>query len=270
MKKISAICLFALLLLFAAAGCSANGQSQEKKADAKTNNQQQVTLTVSAAASLKDALDDIQKPFEKANPNIKLKFNFGGSGDLQKQIEQGAPADLFISASRGNYDQLAKEGLIKEGKNILGNTLVLVTPTNSQSTVKNFRDLKNNNVHKVAIGIPQTVPAGEYAKETLQHLNVWKTIQPKTVMAKDVRQVLSYAETGNVDAGIVYKTDALTTKKVKIVATASHSDHSPIVYPAGIIKDTKHPQAAKKLYHYLQTEQAQKIFKKYGFNVLNK
>ncbi|MFC0611848.1 molybdate ABC transporter substrate-binding protein [Scopulibacillus daqui] len=259
------------MFILIAAGCSPDSESSEKQADAKTkNNRESVTLTISAAASLKDALDDIQKSFEKAHPNVKLKFNFGGSGDLQKQIEQGAPADLFISASRENYDQLAKKGLIKEGKSLLANSLVLITPADSKVSIKNFKNLKNKDIHKIAIGIPQTVPAGEYAKETLQHLNIWKAIQPKTVMAKDVRQVLSYVETGNVDAGIVYKTDALTSKKVKMDATANHSDHSAIFYPAGIIKDTKHPKAAKTFYDALQAGQSQKIFKKYGFIVLSK
>lgn len=255
--------LFALLfLIIFTAACSNETNTSQSAAQHKN-----VSLTISAAASLKDALTDIQKQYETKHPNIDLKFNFGASGSLQQQIENGAPADLFFSAAEDKFDTLVKSGAISKenGTDLVGNDLVLIIPKNNSAAIKNFEDLSKPAVQKIALGIPESVPAGQYAKETFEHLNLWKNIEPKTVYAKDVRQVLSYVETGNVEAGVVYKTDALISKKVKIVAAADHSTHKPIVYPVGVIKDSKHPQEAKDFYQFLQSKTALNTLKKYGF-----
>ncbi|WP_370636347.1 molybdate ABC transporter substrate-binding protein [Cohnella sp. CFH 77786] len=224
-------------------------------------------LLVSAAASLKDSLGEIGKLYEKQHPDIEVTFNYGSSGTLQKQIEQGAPADLFFSAGKKQVDALAKQDLIGENKTILLNELVLVVPADSKLTFTTVKQLTDEAVKTVAIGQPESVPAGQYAKETLTARKVWDVLQDKLVYAKDVRQVLTYVETGNADAGFVYKTDALTTKKARIALKIIPGVHSPIVYPAGIVKESKHPAEAKAFFVYLQSKEAGAVFTKYGFKL---
>lgn len=266
MKKQSLLFFSMMLLLLALAGCSTNGQAnkQEKKKTSDTK----VELTVSAAASLQDALNEIKASFQKEHPKVTINYNFGGSGTLQQQILQGAPVDLFFSAAEDKFARLVKDGMIKkaEGANLVGNDLVLVVPADSKIGITSFEDLTKTN--KIALGTPQSVPAGQYGKETLEKLNIWKAVEGKVVFAKDVRQVLTYVETNNVDAGIVYKTDALTSKNVKIVATAKDDTHEPIIYPVGVVKNTKYPDQAQVFYNYLHSEQSMKTFEKYGFKGL--
>lgn len=258
-----------VMLVFIMSGCSTNDQSKKSVEQKQESSNKKVELTVSAAASLQDALNEITTTFEKENPNVKINYNFGASGSLKQQISQGAPVDLFFSAAEDKFDQLVEEGLIEKEKGIdlLGNELVLVTPKNSDKRINKFEDI--GKAEKISIGTPESVPAGKYAKETLENLNVWKSIKEKTVYAKDVRQVLTYVETGNVDAGIVYKTDAQVSSKVKIVATANENTHTPIIYPVGVIKNSSHTKEAASFYDYLQTKESQKTFEKYGFKGLN-
>ncbi|MCC2930726.1 molybdate ABC transporter substrate-binding protein [Bacillus sp. LBG-1-113] len=255
-KKYS-ILTVALTVFLLAAGCSASQSSSD--------NEKEVTLTVSAAASAQDALEEIQKNYEKAHHNITIQDNFGSSGALQKQISQGAGADLFFSAAEDKFQKLVDDGDIakKDSTDVVGNEIVLVVPKDGDSPVKSFDNLTDS--EKIALGTPESVPAGAYGKESLTKLSLWDKIKNKIVYGKDVRQVLSYVETGNVDAGVVYKTDALISKNVKIVDEAKADTHSPIVYPLGIVKDTKHHKEAKEFYDYLQTDEAMKVFEKYGF-----
>lgn len=164
---------------------------------------------------------------------------------------------------------LIKDGFISESDhtNLVKNNLVLITNKQSDTTINNFADLETLDKEKIAIGIPKSVPAGNYAKETLQSLHIWEKVQENIVPAKDVRQVLSYVETNNVAAGIVYGTDAKTSDAVQVAAIADEASHSPIVYPLGIIKDSKHYQAAKVFYDYLQTPISLEVFKENGFIV---
>jgi molybdenum ABC transporter, periplasmic molybdate-binding protein len=230
---------------------------------------QTVELTISAAASMTDALNDIQKEFETANPSIKLNFNFGASGALQQQIEQGAPADLFLSAAVKNMTALVDKQLIDSSQqiNLLSNELVVVVPNDAASVIEKMEDLTKKEVKTVAIGIPESVPAGNYAKEALTNVKLWDTLQKKSVQAKDVRQVLQYVESGNADAGFVYKTDALTSDKVKVVFAVDPTAYTSIEYPIGIVKATKHMEEAEKFYTYLQSQEALDVFIKYGFSV---
>lgn len=257
------VLILSFLLIFSVA-CS----SGEKKERSVAKEGKTVELTISAAASLQDALKEIEKQYKEKEPNIKLSFNFGASGALQQQIEQGAPADLFFSAAEDKFQTLVKKGFIneKEGKNLLGNELVLVVPKDSSLT--KFQDLKDEKIKKIALGTPESVPAGKYAKASLTHENLWNDVQNKIVFTKDVRQVLTYVETGNVNAGIVYKTDALVSDKVKIGEAAAANSHEPIHYPLGVIKESKHKKEATSFYEYLQSKDAQSIFKKYGFTIL--
>lgn len=259
-----------LFLLILTIGCSNNqnaGQADKDKSPT-TKNMEKVELIISAAASLKDAMDVIQSAYEEKHPEVTLKFNFWGSGSLQQQISQGAPADLFFSAAKDKFDLLVDEGMIadEDGVNLLGNELVLVVPKVSE-TVNSFEELATADIDKLAIGTPETVPAGKYAKASLKQLEIWNEVEPKVVYAKDVRQVLSYVNTGNVDAGIVYKTDALISDDVEIAATADPSTHDPIIYPVGVIKDSKQYDAAKSFYEYLQSDEALRVFEEYGFTI---
>lgn len=254
------VLLFTSFLLLT--GC---GSSQtELQTDAK-----KVEITVSAAASLTDALQEIQKMYEKQHPDVKIYFNFGASGALQQQIEQGAPVDLFISASEQYMKKLMDKDIISEDQqtNLLTNDLTVITAVNKDINIQDAKDLLRTEVHKVAIGIPDSVPAGKYAEEALKHAGVWDELRPKMVQAKDVRQVLQYVETGNVDAGIVYKTDALSSDQVKIAYTVDSSSYSPIEYPMGIISSTANKQEVTDLYTYFQSKDALSIFMKYGFSV---
>ncbi|MBS4207140.1 molybdate ABC transporter substrate-binding protein [Bacillus sp. FJAT-50079] len=246
--------LFVLIL----SGCSAKEQKQD------------VELTVSAAASLQDALNEITEIFVEKHPHIKINYNFGASGALQQQISQGAPVDLFFSAAEDKFDLLVEEGLIEKEKGIdlVGNEIVLVVPKEANKGIQQFEELKK--ADKISIGIPESVPAGKYAKQSLENLHIWSELEEKIVYAKDVRQVLTYVETGNVDAGIVYKTDALVSDKVEIIASADENTHTPIIYPVGVIKDSAHLQEAELFYEYLQSEEALQILEKYGFKGLVK
>ena len=269
-KRFKLVITLVFLLMFAVA-CS-NNQGTDQSSDKKetqtaTESKENVELTISAAASLKDAMDVIQNTYQEEHPEVELKFNFGGSGSLQQQISQGAPVDLFFSAAEDKFDLLVDSGEIakEDGVDLLGNELVLVVPKEEQSNITSFQDLSKEDIDKMSIGTPESVPAGQYAKESLEKMDVWKNVESKVVYAKDVRQVLSYVETGNVGAGIVYKTDALVSDKVNIVATADPETHTPIIYPVGIIKDSDHYEAAKDFYSYLQSDDALKVFEEYGF-----
>lgn len=269
LKKTYFLFFSIIMLCFIMSGCSTNDQRKKSEEQKQESSDKEVELTVSAAASLQDALNEIKTTFEKENPNVKINYNFGASGSLKQQISQGAPVDLFFSAAEDKFDQLVEEGFIEKekGLDLLGNEIVLVVPKDSDKGINTFEDI--GKAEKISIGTPESVPAGKYAKETLENLNVWKSIEAKTVYAKDVRQVLTYVEMGNVDAGIVYKTDAQTSSKVKIVDTANENTHAPIIYPVGVIKNSSHAKEAESFYEYLQNEEAKKTFEKYGFKGLN-
>ncbi|MBB6669525.1 molybdate ABC transporter substrate-binding protein [Cohnella nanjingensis] len=272
------IVLVAMALVFAGCGTAKNanentasGSSASPTGSAQANEPpaQNVELTISAAASLTDALGEIQTAYQPKHSNIKLSFNFGASGALQQQIEQGAPADLFLSAAAKNMKALVDKQLIDQDKqtNLLNNELVVVVPADSQAGIASEPDLAKAEVKNVAIGIPESVPAGNYAKESLTNAKLWDGLQAKTVQGKDVRQVLQYVETGNADAGFVYKTDALTTDKVKIAFAVDPATYTAIQYPIGIVKATKHGKEAEDFYTYLQSQDALAVFVKYGFSV---
>ncbi|WP_340372260.1 molybdate ABC transporter substrate-binding protein [Peribacillus sp. FSL E2-0218] len=265
MKKLHFLIFAIMLLVLIGTGCSNDEGKNKPQKDGD-----QVELTVSAAVSLQDALTDIKAAFEKDHPNVKVHYNFGASGALQQQISQGAPVDLFFSAAEDKFEKLVDEDLIdeKNGIDLVGNKLVLVVPKDSDKQLGSIEDLTK--ADKISIGTPESVPAGQYAKQTLENMKLWKEIEGKVVYGKDVRQVLTYVETGNVDAGLVYKTDALSSSKVKMVATAKEDLHDPIIYPAGLINDQKHAKEAKQFYDYLQTPAAMKTFEKYGFEDLNR
>lgn len=235
----------------------------------KTNYQHKISppvqLTVSAAISLKEVLEEIKPIYQQAHPQVEIIYNFGSSGSLQRQIEQGAPVDVFISAATDKMDTLQRQDLLlpETRRDLLTNQLVLiVSPDYNQ--INNFTELTNNNLKAIALGEPTSVPAGKYTQELLTSLNIANQVNGKAVYAKNVRQVLNYVATGNADAGIVYYTDAQISDRVKIVATAPTTSHSPIVYPITVLKDSSNPAVAKNLVEFLTTSQAQNIFIQYG------
>lgn len=228
--------------------------------------QQASSITVSAAISLKDSLGEVGHLYATQHPAVKVAFNYGGSGTLQRQIEQGAPVDVFFSAAEKQMDDLAAQELVarETRRDIVANSLVLITPVSS-TMVKGFADLSRSQVSAIALGDPGTVPAGMYARQTLEHMGLLATIEKKIVYAKDVRAVLTYVETGNADAGFVYRTDALTSQKVRILATAAADSHDPIVYPAAVLKNSKNAAAAREFLDFLHGPEARAVFEKYGF-----
>ncbi|MDG5472320.1 molybdate ABC transporter substrate-binding protein [Jeotgalibacillus sp. ET6] len=252
-----------LLLVFVVlvtAACSPETENQEKES---------VELTISAASSLQDALRKIKTEFEHDYPYITIQYNFASSGTLQQQISQGAPVDVFLSAAAETFDPLVEEGLIDSDQSVdlLGNEIVLIVPKGAQGKFASFEEVVH--AERIAIGTPDSVPAGIYGKEVLESVSVWNQVEGSLIFAKDVRQVLTYVETNNVDAGIVYKTDALRSDKVEVAAEAAEQDHSPIVYPAGVVSSGNHPEEAALFYHYIQNDQSMKMFKEYGFKDLS-
>lgn len=266
--------ILAFMLVIAGCGTAANDRagSQASSTNAQTTETAEtIELTVSAAASMTDALKEIQQAYETKNPNIQLNFNFGASGALQQQIEQGAPADLFLSAATKNMKALVEQQLMdaNQQKNLLSNELVAVVAADGSAPVASVADLSKPDVKNIAIGIPESVPAGGYAKEALTSAKLWDALQSKMVQGKDVRQVLQYVETGNADVGFVYKTDALTSDKVKVAFPVDPQTYTPVEYPIGVVKATKHNKEAEDFYNYLQTQEALDVFVKYGFSVPN-
>jgi molybdate transport system substrate-binding protein len=221
---------------------------------------------VSAAASLKEALEEIKPIYQQSKPNTNLNYNFGASGALQQQIEQGAPADIFISAAKKQVDALQQKGLLVPGTRtiIAKNRLVLVVPKNVVGVTR-FYNLKDDKIKKIAIGEPRSVPAGQYAEQVLDKLKILPQIKSKLVYTNNVRQVLASVESGNADAGLVYATDAKISDKVKVVVVADEKYHSPIIYPVAVLKNSKNVDAAKEFVQFLSSSQAKAVLKKYGF-----
>lgn len=244
-----------------------------------------VALTVSAAASLQDAMQEIKALYERSFPIATVTYNFGASGALAQQISQGAPVNVFLSASPSWMDVLEQKGqtVADSRQDFLKNRLVLVVPQRDANTgrldtdrptIESFADLSDVRVGKVAIGEPESVPAGHYAEELLDGLNLLDSVRSKLVLAKSVRQVLSYVETGNVDAGLVYATDAQSSGRVRIVAYGSSEMHSQIEYSVAVIRPSAQQNSTQKdqeqaaaldFVDLLSTDEAIAIFKKYGF-----
>ncbi len=228
-------------------------------------------LTVSAAISLKDVLDEVAHLYRSERPDTTIRFNLGASGTLQHQIEEGAPVDVFVSASEDQMNSLESKGLLLPGtrRDLVRNTIVLVVPK-GKTGISSFQDLAQPQVKLISIGEPQTVPAGKYAQEVLTHFQLYEQLKPKLVLAKDVRQVLTYVITGNVDAGIVYATDAKTSPEVSVAATAPEDSHSLVIYPVAVLKSSKEAGEAKRFLDFLTGDKAKEVFEKYEFKPAGK
>jgi molybdate transport system substrate-binding protein len=230
-----------------------------------------VTLNISAAASLTDVITELNAQYMKSNNSVEITTNFASAGTLQKQIENGAPTDIFISAASKQMDAIQQAGLIIDDtrKNLLNNKVVLIVPLNSTLNLTSFEGLTGENVKKIALGDPKSVPAGQYGQKVFDQLGITDQIKDKFVLGSDVRQVLTYVEGGNVDAGIVYLTDAMTSTQVKVVAEAPANINESVIYPIAVIKSSINPNEARKYIDFLSNSQSKEVFEKYGFSVIS-
>lgn len=226
-------------------------------------------VTVFAAASLTDSLKELGASYEKATGD-KVRFNFAASNTLAQQIQAGAPADIFFSADEAKMDSLDAAGLIvkETRKNLLGNSLVIITPENGL-TISKPADLAKPSVKHLSLGDPKAVPAGVYAREWLGKIGLWKSVEAKVAPAENVRAAMAVVESGNAEAGIVYKTDAAISKKVTVALEISAAEGPRIIYPAAVLKDSRNADAARKLLVYLADKQADETFAKFGFSVID-
>jgi molybdate transport system substrate-binding protein len=226
------------------------------------------TINVFAAASLTESLKEIAAGYEKSTGD-KVVFNFGASSFLARQIEEGAPADIFFSADEAKMDGLAQKGhIVKDTrKSRLSNALVIVVASDKGAAIGNPKDLATDKVRRLALAEPRTVPAGIYAKEYLQKENLWTAVEPKVVPTENVRAALAAVEAGNAEAGIVYKTDAAISKKVKVAHEVPAKDSPAISYPMAVVKEAKAIEAAKRFLKHLESEDADRVFEKFGFIV---
>lgn len=231
-----------------------------------------IILNISAGAGLTDAITEINEIYMEQNDGIEILNNFAAAGDLQVQIENGAPADIFISAAAREMNALEKQGLIipETRRNIVSNKLVLITHKESTLAISEFAGLLGDEVALFAMGDPEFVPAGFYGLQALELLAVsYKELQPKIILGNNVRQVLNYVEYKTVDAGIVYLTDALSSRSVKVVAIAPESINANILFPAAIITSSKNLEAAIEYNNFLISTEAVNIFIKYGYTIID-
>jgi molybdate transport system substrate-binding protein len=221
---------------------------------------------VHAAASLTDVLKEIGATYEKQSGDT-LRFNFGASSTLARQIEEGAPGDLFLSADEAKMNALEQKALLLPGtrRSLLSNLLVIVVPSDAKSGPKSAAELARPEYKKIAVAQPSTVPVGIYTREYLQKLALWDTIKEKIVPTENVRASLAAVESGNVEAGFVYKTDAIISKKVKVALEIPKEEGPKISYPLAVLKSSGDPERAEKLAAYLASPAARETFQKFGF-----
>jgi molybdate transport system substrate-binding protein len=273
-KKFITLLSLIFVTLYAIAGCNFSSPILDQgniptKESVPNVKQENIKLTVSAAASLKEVLNEITPLYSKSKSNVTIRNNFGSSGNLQQQIINGAPVDVFISAAAKQMDELQGKNLIvtDSRRDLLSNRLVLIVPADKSDT-KELKDLTNANIERIAIGDPRSVPVGEYAEQALTKLELFKDLQSKFVLGNNVRQVLQFVESGNAQAGIVYATDAKTSTKVKVVQVIDAKLHKPIVYPIAIIQKSSNQSSAKSYLEFLSSKSAKNVFEKYGFSTL--
>jgi molybdate transport system substrate-binding protein len=230
-------------------------------------------ITVSAAMSLKNAFQEIGKVFEAKHGGVKVQFNFGASGDLIRQIEGGAPLDVFASASPKEMDELESRGLLVSGSRIdfASNSLVVVVPSDSSHRISSFADLASDRLQRIAVGNFKTSPAGRYAEEAFQYYGILPSIKNKLIFAENVRQVLDYVARKEVDAGLVYATDAkLRTNEAKIAAVADERSHGQIQYSLAKIKNSSDEKLADQFIDFALSKEGRQILGKYGFKPIRK
>ncbi len=245
--------LSALLITGAFAGCQKNKEG---------------SLLICAAASMTDVMKEIVTLYTEENSGVTIDVTYGSSGALSAQIEAGVSADLFLSAAAKQMDDLQEKGYIAEDTRVdlLQNEIVLAVPSDSQLIFDDFNDAVQAGVSRIGIGDPDSVPAGQYAMEIFQSLQIWDKVTAKAVYGSDARAVLTWLENGEIDCGVVYKTDAaISGDKVKVVCFAPDRSCEPVVYPAAVLESSEHTALAKDFLSFLQGEKAAEVFTRYGF-----
>lgn len=261
-KSVAMVLVTAMAMMLI--GCGGAGSAPKEQAPAE-----KTTLTIAAAISMTDAMNELIGLYEKQHTNVTFKTNYAASGTLQTQIEEGAPVDVFVSAGKKQMDALAEKNLLANDTrvNLLKNTEVVIVPKDStlQTDALNAT-LAADVVKKIALGDPASVPAGKYATEAIAYYKLDGMVGDRVVYATNVRQVLDWVANGDVDAGVVYKTDALTEPdKVRVLFTIPEESHAPIVYPAAVLAKSTAQEEAKAFLTWLQGEEAAKVIEKYGF-----
>jgi molybdate transport system substrate-binding protein len=273
-RKLLSLLLLLSMIMSTVAGCAkptGTSTTSTPEVSKAPSSAPAVTLTISAAASLTESMEEIKKLYTAEKSNVTIVYNFGASGSLQQQIEQGAPADIFLSAAPKQMDALdAKSLILKDTRvNLLENKVALIIPKDGTG-ITDFKDVTSDKIKKLALGEPKSVPVGQYSEEVFTKLGILDAVKPKAVYAKDVKEVLTWVESGNADAGIVYSTDAKASTKIKVVAEAPTGSHSPILYPAAVIKDSKNLEAAKDFMKFISSAKCKAVYEKYGFTFLAK
>jgi molybdate transport system substrate-binding protein len=245
------IAVLAVFLLMAAAAAA---QAQE--------------VTLSVAISMKDVVEELGRGFMAARPGVTLRYNFGSSGELQKQIEAGAPVDLFISAAQRQMDELqAKSLIVTASRRVFArNVLTVIKPVDSKIDIAKPSDLLDARVTKIVVGSPKTVPVGQYSEESLRALGLWDRLRPKLVFSENVRQALDYVARGEVDAGFVYTTDAATRGRQVTEAFRPPEDtYRPVRYPVAVVAGSKHARVAQAYLDLLTSRDGQAVLSRFGF-----
>lgn len=259
MKKMLVLLLVLILSISVFTGCTSSTDDGETEG--------KVDILVSAAASMTDVLNELWEKYKQVDPDTNITFTFGSSGALQTQIEEGAPADIFMSAAQKQMDALEEKDLIvnESRKTLLLNNVVLITPKDSTLDIKSFEDLTRDDITKIALGEPSSVPVGQYSEEIFTSLGSLDQIKAKAVYGSDVRTVLTWVESGEVDAGVVYATDAAVRDQIKIITEAPEGSHKEVSYPVAVVKSSENPERAQEFLDYLSTDEAIELFEKYGF-----
>jgi molybdate transport system substrate-binding protein len=225
-------------------------------------------VLLSVAVSMKEAVEELGRGFASRRPGVKLRYNLGSSGELQKQIEAGAPVDLFVSAAQRQMDELDRKGLIvRASRRVFArNVLTVIKPADSRLDLAKPRDLLDARVARIVVGNPRTVPVGQYAEESLRALGLWDRLQPKLVFAENVRQALEYVARGEVEAGVVYTTDAaVRADRVKEALRPGEETYRPIVYPVAVVAGAKQPALAQAFIELLVSAEGQAVLARLGF-----
>jgi molybdate transport system substrate-binding protein len=262
MKKLSVLLTLLLTLSLAAVGCGSSASSSSDSSEST----EKVTLTLAAAASLEKAFTEELIPmFEKENENVTVEGTYDSSGKLQTQIENGLEADVFMSAATTQMDALVDEEYVTKDDvvDLLENKLVLIKAKDASTSVTGFEDITNADM--IAIGDPESVPAGQYAKEAFENIGNYDDVSGKASFGTNVTEVLSWVESGSAEVGVVYASDAATSDKVEVIATADEYLETPVIYP--VAKLTKSQDAAADFITFLQTDEALAVFEKYGFSI---
>ena len=271
-NKIVIIALIALIVAVVSIGSVSAGLFDflGGNSNATDNSLDGKEINLAAAASLKNVFDDKLIPmFQQKYPGVKVTPTYASSGDLQTQIENGLETDVFMSAANKQMNALVEKDLIDNNTNLqfLENKVVLIVPADSNSNISSFDDLKNVEGN-IAIGDPESVPAGQYAQEVLNNTGIWDDVESKLSLGTDVTAVLNQVAQGSAECGIVYATDAKSTDDVKVICEAPEDAlKTPVTYPVASIKDAKDADAAQKFLDFLQTKEAKDIFVEYGFTI---